>query len=171
MTTFRFATPNDAPALAALIERAYRGPEAAGAWTSEADLFAGPRTSLDEVSELIADPRSRFLVAEEASEIAGCALLQEKGPGRAYFGMFAIDPGRQLGGLGKAVLTEAEERVRTLWRASAMELTVISVREALIEYYVRRGYAHTGETEPFPFDETTGELRSDFHLVVLRKPL
>ena len=50
---FRYARKADAPALVDLIERAYRGPEAAGKWTSEASLLTGPRTNLDEIITLI----------------------------------------------------------------------------------------------------------------------
>ena len=51
---FRYAVQADAPALVALIERAYRGPETAGSWMSEAHLLKGPRTSHHDIATLIA---------------------------------------------------------------------------------------------------------------------
>ena len=37
--SFRYARQADAPALVALIERAYRSPDTAGSWVSEAHLL------------------------------------------------------------------------------------------------------------------------------------
>jgi ribosomal protein S18 acetylase RimI-like enzyme len=179
--SFRYAAQADTPVLVALIERAYRGPETAGSWVSEAHLLKGPRTSNAEISELIAQPDSRFLVAERSGRIVGCCLVQrlgttectsgDIGKGSAYFGMFAIDPTDHSTGIGKQILAEAERRVRDLWRSSAMVMTVINLREQLIGYYQRRGYALTGATMPFPFSETSGEVTRDFHLVEMKKNL
>jgi ribosomal protein S18 acetylase RimI-like enzyme len=74
--SFRYARQADTPTLVALIERAYRGEDTAGAWNSEAHLLKGPRTSVEEVSTLIGREDSRFLVAESDGRIAGCCLLQ-----------------------------------------------------------------------------------------------
>ncbi|MEP7209773.1 MAG: GNAT family N-acetyltransferase, partial [Alphaproteobacteria bacterium] len=114
---FRFAGPTDAVAIAALIERAYRGPETAGQWDSESHLLAGPRTNVEEIAGLIARDDSRFVVAEAGRRLIGCALIQQTtvadaiGPG-CYFGMFATDPTIRAAGLGKQVLAEAERRAR-----------------------------------------------------------
>ena len=132
-----------------LIERAYRSPETAGSWVSEAHLLKGPRTSHVEISALIAQPDSRFLVAERDGRILGCCLIQrlgntecssgDIGKGSTYFGMFAIDPASHSTGLGKHILAEAERRVRELWKSASMVMTVINLRDQLIEYYKRRG--------------------------------
>jgi ribosomal protein S18 acetylase RimI-like enzyme len=180
---FRYATQADVAILVDLIERAYRGPETAGSWMSEAHLLKGPRTSVEDISGLIAQPDSRFLVAEDFAEsrIIGCCLLQKTkavdgasgkpADAAAYFGMFAIDPSIHTSGLGKTVLAEAERRVRELWNAKAMVMTVISVRDLLIAYYQRRGYQLTGARHPFPFSESTGEVTRDFDLVEMKKDL
>ncbi len=175
--SYRCARQADASALVDLIERAYRGPETEGTWTSEAHLLRGPRTSLDEVLGLIAREDSRFLIAERDGAIAGCCLLQGlsqsagSGVNAAYFGMFALDPGAQGGGLGKKIIAEAERRIQDLWGATEMVMTVINVRTALIAWYERRGYHLTGATLPFPFSETSGETTRDFHLAEMRKRL
>ncbi len=184
--TFRYAIPADTPALVALIERAYRSPESDGRWSSEAHLLKGPRTSEEEISALIARDDTRFLIAEIDGRLAGCCLLQGLSPdpasktavyqdaqplNAAYFGMFAIDPTGHGGGLGKIVIAEAERRVRDLWRANQMVMTVINLRTELIGWYQRRGYALTGARIPFPFNETTGETTRDFDLVEMRKTL
>ena len=50
-------------------------------------------------------------------------------------------------------------------------MTVINVRTELIGYYQRRGYKLTGVRQPFPFNETTGEMTRDFDLVEMNKDL
>lgn len=179
--TFRHAVQSDVPALVALVERAYRSPETAGSWVSEAHLLKGPRTSGAEISGLISLADSKFIVAELDGRIAGCCLVQKTkavdghtrkpGEGAAYFGMFAIDPAIHSSGLGKKILAEAERQVREMWGVGAMTMTVINLRTELIAYYQRRGYALTGRTEPFPFSATTGETTRDFHLAEMRKDL
>lgn len=194
---FRYARKTDAPAIVDLIERAYRGPEAAGKWTSEADLLTGPRTSREEIVELVSRDDSRFILAEDDGALLGCCLVQgvSRGPASgsayaetfgvpdyhgskpapalnaAYFGMFAIEPGTHGAGLGKVVIAEAERRVKELWDANQMVMTVINLRGPLIEWYQRRGYRLTGATLPFPFSENSGETHRNFHLVEMRKDL
>jgi ribosomal protein S18 acetylase RimI-like enzyme len=198
--SFRYARQADTSSLVALIERAYRGEATAGRWNSEAHLLRGPRTSDQEISTLIAREDTRFLLAVTDGRIAGCCLLQGLGrdatrnwssadqahiPGAgstpctppvtetnaAYFGMFAIDPDIHGGGLGKLLLAEAERRVRDLWAANQMVMTVINLRTELIDWYKRRGYRLTGATLPFPFNDTSGETTRNFHLVEMRKDL
>lgn len=96
---FRIATTADTPVIVALIEAAYRGPETAGQWDSESHLLKGPRTNHTEINALISRPDSRFVVAEEAGRIIGCALIQQldvAAPATgAYPENFATDaPGR-----------------------------------------------------------------------------
>lgn len=93
--------------------------------------------------------------------------------GAAYFGMFSVRPGLQGGGVGRALLDEAERIAREEWRAEGLELTVIHLREELIQWYERRGYERTGERKHFPDDaERFGRPKQDgLELVVLRKSL
>ena len=89
----------------------------------------------------------------------------------AYFGMFAVDSSSRLAGVGKITLAECERQVQEIWRARALAMTVISLRETLIEWYGRRGYTRSGVRYPFPFSDKSGELRNDFDLVELKKTL
>jgi ribosomal protein S18 acetylase RimI-like enzyme len=172
MTDYRFdfATLADVPRLAALIERAYRGPEAARGWTNESELLAGPRSSPEEIDGLIREAEARFVTARSGDLLVACALIKREDPG-AYFGMFAIDPDAQGGGLGKLMMSRCEDAARELWGAKYLRLQVISLRDKLIEWYERRGFVQTGEHEPFPFDTATGALRTDFDLTSLKKLL
>lgn len=170
--TTRFATQDDVAAVAELIELSYRGPLAATGWTNEAGLLDTPRSDEAEVAGLVADEGSRFLLAEADGVLVACALLQRAGEA-AYFGMFAVDPRRQAGGVGSAVLAASERAARGLWGSTALTMSVISVRDELIAWYERRGYARTGEHLPFPFrvHPAVSDDRADFDLVQLSKPL
>jgi hypothetical protein len=52
-------------------------------------------------------------------------------------------------------------------------MVVVNVRETLIAWYQRRGYALTDETQPFPYgDDRFGRpLREDLHFVTLEKAI
>jgi ribosomal protein S18 acetylase RimI-like enzyme len=159
--TFRDASVDDVPALVELVESAYRGDSSRTGWTTEADILGGQRTDPDGVRDVVAHPDSRMLLAERDGVLIACCQLEHRGDA-CYFGMFAVRPGLQGGGLGKVVMAEAERVAREEWGATRMEMTVISVREELIAYYERRGYRRTGELSPFPYgDERFGLPQRD----------
>lgn len=170
--TFRSAAAADVPGLVALIESAYRGDSSRAGWTTEADILDGRRTDPGMVEDALSGAGKRMLVAEDGGRLIACCQLEDRG-GHAYFGMFAVDPARQGGGLGRKVLAEAERLARDEWGAKEMHMTVISVREDLIAWYVRRGYTRTGEKSPFPYgDERFGlPKRDDLEFELLVKPL
>ncbi|MEU8733824.1 MULTISPECIES: GNAT family N-acetyltransferase [Streptomyces] len=170
--TYRDATDADVDALVALIESAYRGDASRAGWTTEADILEGQRTDPQGVLEVVKAPDSRLLTVERDGRIVACCQLEHRGA-HAYFGMFAVSPALQGGGLGKAIIAEAERRARATWGVTEMHMTVISVREDLIAWYERRGYRRTGETTPFPYgDERFGiPQRDDLRFELLVKPL
>lgn len=71
------------------------------------------------------------------------------------------------------MLAEAERVARAEWAAGEMHMTVITVREELIAWYVRRGYIRTGKMSPFPYgDERFGlPQRDDLEFELLVKSL
>ncbi|MFJ2473707.1 GNAT family N-acetyltransferase [Streptomyces sp. NPDC087659] len=167
--SYRDATVSDVPALVELIESAYRGDSSRTGWTTEADILDGQRTDPEGVRQVIGASGSRLLVVERDGELVACCQLEHRGDA-AYFGMFAVRPGLQGGGLGRLVIAEAERLVGEAWGVSEMHMTVISVREELIAWYERRGYRRTGRMTPFPYgDERFGVPRRDdlqFELLV-----
>jgi ribosomal protein S18 acetylase RimI-like enzyme len=167
--TYRDADEADVPALVDLVESAYRGESSRAGWTTEADILEGQRTDPEGVREVIATPGSRLLVVERGGELVACCQLEHRGDA-AYFGMFAVRPGLQGGGLGRRVIAEAERLAAAEWGAREMHMTVISVRDELIAWYERRGYRRTGRMTPFPYgDERFGLPRRDdlrFELLV-----
>ena len=151
---FRSATEADVDAIVALVESAYRGEESRRGWTSEADLLEGQRTDPGSVRAVL----DHLILAFEAGELIGCCTLVPK-DGFAYFGMFAVRPGLQGSGTGSLVLAEAE-RIAAQQGASYVEMTVLSARQELIDFYLRRGYVDSGEQRPFPYgDERFGKPR------------
>lgn len=163
----RLATPADLPLLHPVIERAYRGDAARAGWTFESDLLAGPRTSLANLSAILASPADRLLVAlDDAATPVGCVQITDRGAGIAYLGLLCIDPARQAGGLGRRLVATAQDHAARLFAATTMEMTVIDSRVELIAWYQRRGYALTGERRPFPIP-----LDPPLAMVVLAKAL
>ncbi|MFE0036539.1 GNAT family N-acetyltransferase, partial [Streptomyces sp. NPDC059018] len=141
--SFHDATDADVPALVELIESAYRGDSSRAGWTTEADILDGQRTDPEGVRQVIGASGSRLLVVRRGDEMVACCQLEHRGDA-AYFGMFAVRPGLQGGGLGRLVITEAERLVREAWGVTEMHMTVISVREELLAWYERRGYRGGG---------------------------
>ncbi|HEY7323429.1 MAG TPA: GNAT family N-acetyltransferase [Streptosporangiaceae bacterium] len=156
-----------------LVESAYRGEASRTGWTTEADLLDGQRTDADAVAEMLRDPVSTLLLAEEAGQLVGCCRLERRPGGEAYFGLFSVQPVRQGEGVGRQLLAEAERMARDDWSATAMVMTVIAQRADLIAWYERRGYQRTGETEPFPYGNVRYGIprRPDLVFAVLAKPL
>lgn len=169
---FRTAEEADVPALVDLIESAYRGERSRGGWTTEADLLGGQRTDAEGVAAVVSDPDSRMLVVRRDGATVACCQLENRVQ-HAYFGMFAVRPGLQGGGIGRRVLAEAERVAHQDWGAREMHMTVITQRDDLIAWYERRGYRRTGALSPFPYgDERFGvPQRADLAFELLVKQL
>jgi GNAT superfamily N-acetyltransferase len=167
-------TDADIPAVARLMNRAYRGAETTG-WTSEAALITGDRTSAAMLRADLADSPAAVLlkwVEAPGAAFAGSVWLAPLGDDLWYLGSLTVDPVRQNDGLGRRILSAAEDWARGRG-ATRIHMTVINVRDTLIAFYGRCGYAPTGATEPFPYgDDRVGTpLRDDLAFVVLEKRL
>ena len=182
--TFRVATTSDddVDALLKLVRSAYRGEDSRKGWTTEADLLADERIDHDGIRAKIQEPHGVILMAhdDEGEEgegakgrLAACCELLRRDEHVSYFGMFAVDPNRQAGGIGRRVLAEAEAYARKEFGVARMEMTVIWTREELISWYVRRGYTRTDERRPFPYEHLVNgkALRDDLYFICLYKDL
>lgn len=165
------ATPADIPALVALLNSAYRGEESKKGWTTEADLLAGDiRTDEATIAQQIADPHSDMLKCEdETGQILGCVYLK-KNDDRLYLGMLSVQPGQQGRGIGKMFLRKAEEYAGEVGCAK-IYMQVITARTELNEWYLRHGYAPTGERFPFNVDIRYGKPTQELEFMVLEKTL
>ena len=168
--TFRPATLTDIPALIALVTSAYRGDASKQGWTTEADMLDGQRIDAEALRHDIERTDSRILLALENGEVVACAHVAIE-DGTGYFGMFAVSPDQQGSGVGKRMMAEAERLAREDWGLPGMRMTVIDIRDELIAFYERRGYARTGLKKPFPYgDERFGiPKRDDLRFEILEK--
>lgn len=168
--SFRDAGTQDVDGVVALVESAFRGEASRAGWTTEADLLDGQRTDAQEIQSIIAKPDARIRLAWLGSELVGCVRVERRGPA-GYIGMVTVSPTQQAVGLGSAILAEAERIVAKDLRLGTARMTVISIRTELVGWYERRGWARTGEREPFPHGDPRFGLprRPDLEFEVLSK--
>jgi ribosomal protein S18 acetylase RimI-like enzyme len=158
------------------VNSAYRGESSRQGWTTEADYLDGQRTDRATLTrDLAATPGARLLTWRDTPEgpLLGSVWLEPVGDGEAwYLGMLTVRPDLQDRGLGRALLAAAEAEAAAAG-ARRIRMTVVSIRDTLIAWYRRRGYAPTGEIRPFPYgDPLFGEpKRPDLEFVVLEKRL
>jgi ribosomal protein S18 acetylase RimI-like enzyme len=133
--SLREATDADVPEMIAMINAAFE----------EETLFvSAPRTHTAQMAQHF--QKGRFLLAHEIGKLVASVYYELRG-GRGYIGMLAVDPQHQRCGLGRAMMTAAEDVLRS-HGCKLAELTVINFRTALIAAYGRLGYAETGVEEP-----------------------
>jgi ribosomal protein S18 acetylase RimI-like enzyme len=167
--TLRAATPADAPALADLINRAYRGTPAQAGWTTEGHLLAGPRIDEAGLLALLAAPPAVLLQAEIGGQPAGCVYLQPQGEA-LYLSLLAVAPEAQAHGLGRRLLAAAEAHARQAG-CPRIRMSVLAQRPELLAWYERQGYHRTGASEPFPATTRFGQPRQPLRLLSLEKLL
>lgn len=164
------ATDADLPEAAALINLSYRGEAAELGWTHENGYVEGERICAEDLAEMITSrPRGTVLLRRDRADgpPVACVWLEPRDGGLWYLGLLAVRPKLQDQGHGRAVLEDAEAMVRAR-AGERVRLTVVHVRDSLIAWYERRGYALTGETEAFPQPD---RALQDLHLVVMEKRL
>ncbi len=149
-----------------LVNLAYRGDKG---WTKETGLLGGDRSNIEEVQAYMSDPNAHLLVAIDDDEILSCICIEKKEIG-AYIGFFAVHPRLQGKGIGKEVLSQAEDYASTKLRAQKYIMVVVSQRKELIAYYERRGYTRTGNISEYPVHLDVGNpLASGLTIEYLEK--
>ncbi len=134
MIPIRRAERGEADAIARVINAAFR--------PAEEFFVDGDRIAAEEVRDLF--DRGDFLVAGDYDGVVYVELRGE----RAYFGLLSVDPARQGGGIGRALVAAAEDYART-HACRYMDIRVVNLRTELLPLYQKLGYAQTG-TEPWP---------------------
>jgi predicted N-acetyltransferase YhbS len=164
------ATSADVPALNKLVNSAYRGESSRKGWATEADLIDGTRIDEAAMLDLINDKNTTVLKYTEDGVILGCVELRKEGD-TLYLGMLSVQPDLQAKGIGKKLMFAGEDFARKQG-CKKVSMTVVSVREKLIEWYVRHGYSLTGERKPFKMpDERFGIPRQPLEFVFMEKVL
>ena len=129
----RRAEPSDAPTLVIIINGAFR---------VERFFIEGDRIDIDQVRELLG--KGEFLIAEDT----GCVYVEPRGT-RCYLGLLSVNPAVQGTGLGRKLLTAAEQRARELC-CEFIDIRVVNLREELPPFYRRLGYVECGTSEFTP---------------------
>lgn len=152
----RTATQVDLPAILKLVNSAF-----------EVERFFKNQDRLN-AAELEEYFRSGvFLLTEDTGTVTGCIYVTRSGD-RAYFGLLAIDPGRQKTGIGRRLVAAAEEFARETG-ARFMDLRIINLRTELPGIYAKLGYRVTG-TAPYP-SERAHMLTQPVHFICMSKEL
>ena len=161
---------HDAVELNELVNSAYRGDSSRKGWTTEADLLDGTRVTTDLMQEILAKPDTTILKYAEDGKTLACVELRNHS-GRLYLGMLTVSPTLQGKGIGKIMLQAAENEAKNQ-KCLAIFMTVISVRNELIDWYKRHGYSETGERKPFNMPDTRwGIPKKPLEFIVLQKPI
>ena len=132
----RLAAVSEAPALASLINAAFR---------VEKFFIERDRIDLPQVESFFRT--GSFLVADDGG-LAACVYVEQRGP-RGYFGLLSVDPDRQKTGIGRRLVSAAEEHCRNMG-CGVMDLQLVNLRTELPAFYRRLGYLETQEPRPFP---------------------
>jgi GNAT superfamily N-acetyltransferase len=174
MPTLVPATDADIPGVVQLMNRAYRPQNGAAGWATETSYIDGDRTSEALFrADLTASPAANLLLWRLPSgHLQGSVWLEPLAGDQWYLGSLTVDPSAQNAGHGRQLLTAAEDWIQS-HGGRDIKITVVNVRDTLIAWYMRRGYQPTGETEPFPYDDTRfgTPKRPDLCFTILRKSL
>jgi len=140
------------------------------AFVSENAYKEGPRTDLNNLLQMMAEPTLQFLLLLDGTELIG-SVYSKKKEGKdslGYLGMISVLPSKQNLGLGTKLLQAAEGRLRELGCKIA-ELQVINLREDIIAYYKKRGYLQLSPENNRPFN--IPQLKVPCSFVVMQKSL
>jgi ribosomal protein S18 acetylase RimI-like enzyme len=168
--TIERATLADVAQLNNLVNSAYRGEEAKQGWTTEADLIDGTRIDEDILTDLINRADTTVLIYRQEGKVVGCVELRTEGS-RLYLGTLSVNPNIQNQGIGKKLLAAAEVFARKN-SCTTIFMSVISVRQELIDWYVRCGYSLTSARKPFVVpDARWGVPKIPLEFIFLEKKL
>lgn len=142
------ASMQDANELNVLINTAYRGEESKKGWTTEAEILGGIRIDQMTLKAMLEQGKGTIIkYCNGDGEILGTVYLEIKAPA-LYLGMFAVSPNAQNKGIGKSLLSFAEDFALAKG-CNTITLTVISTRVELVDWYKRHGYVATGNSIDF----------------------
>ncbi|MCU1232264.1 MAG: GCN5-related N-acetyltransferase [Candidatus Solibacter sp.] len=127
---------------------------------AEGFFVDGDRVSLDDVLHYF--ERGVFLVTDD---MTGCIYVELRGD-RAYFGLLSVDPARQKGGIGRALIVAAEAYGRE-HGCTFMDLRIVNLRAELPAFYGKLGYREAGTEEFTPGAPT----KLPCHFIKMQKSL
>lgn len=165
------ASLGDVADITALLNSAYRGESSKQGWTTEVHLIGGnQRTDEPSLTQVMSMADSIVLkYINDEQKIIGCVNLQLHG-NKIYLGLFSVAPNLQGMGIGKQLLNAAEEYATTI-HCETIYMSVIDVRDELINWYKRNGYAETGERKEFIEDAVSGNHLQPLAFIFLEKQI
>jgi len=152
----RPASPADRPRLIPVINAAF----------AIETFLEGTRTDDERLAAMM--QKGEILLVEDSSgQILACIYAETHGT-RGYLGMLAVNPARQRSGLGKRLLSAAEDHFRAKG-CEAVDISVLSLRPELLPIYRRLGFSETG-TEEFQMSRALKDNQK-CHCIKMSKPL
>ncbi|MDE3202330.1 MAG: GNAT family N-acetyltransferase [Acidobacteriota bacterium] len=153
---FRVAGAGDIAALVEMINAAF----------AVETFLEGPRTDAARLAAAM-EAGEILMAVDESENPVATANIERRGK-RAYMGLFGVDPKRQGQGLSRMILEEAELRLRAEG-VTAIDLTVLNLRQELLPIYRKLGFRETG-TLPFHMDQ---KVKPGFecHLIAMTKEI
>jgi len=148
----RFGEIADTPALVSLINIAF---------IPEQVAIDGDRIDAERLRPYF--KTGRLLVLEDDQGLAGCVYAEVRGA-RGYIGLLAVRTELKGSGLGRKLMSSAEEYLANAG-CEAADLRTISAREDLVPMYMHLGYRQTG-TEAMPPEVP---LKIPCHFIVMSK--
>ncbi len=171
----RRAVLDDADEIVRVVNAAYRNDldEKSKAWTTEARLVKGPRIELETARKNLVDVEQLFIfVAAKREEGKICGTVQvTPNDDAGFIGMLSVDPEMQTAGLGKKLLSFAEDFIKNELVLSFARMRVLTERPELLQFYHRRGYEKRGEPFEIKSLSSCEELKQQIHFILLEKKL
>lgn len=164
-----------------LINAAYRTSDT-HSWTNESTLVSGSRISVEMLTTLIEQSQNLntkdcLYVATvhdpetKLENILGCIAVT-KFENTIEIGTFAVQPNLQNSGIGKQILTVLESlMIRNHPNVNSFRMWVLDLRIELINFYQRRGYVLTGQSESYPIDAGVGKPLKDLNVLEMIKEI
>lgn len=150
----RFGEPADTADLVPLINVAFLPEQVA---------IEGDRITAEKLQLFFAN--GKFLMLEDAGGLAGCVYAEVRGR-RGYIGLLALRPELKGRGLGRVLMSRAEEYLVSAG-CEAADLRTISARTDLVPMYRHLGYQETG-TAAMPPEIS---LKIPCHFIIMSKSL
>jgi GNAT superfamily N-acetyltransferase len=150
----RKAVQDDVPNIVTLINRAF---------SVEKFFKSGERTDIAQVADMMRN--GEFLLLSDAGALIACVFVRITGE-RAYAGTLAVEPSQQKAGIGRRMMSEAEDYARARG-CEVLDIRIVNVRPELSEIYTRLGFVPTGIESA----EVIKTATQPVHFITMSKPL
>jgi N-acetylglutamate synthase-like GNAT family acetyltransferase len=160
----RLATESDLQDISDLINLTYSGYSGKRGWTSEVDLISGQKVTPKSIEN------NKCIIIKKNGKLVGSVFSEPRFESDClYIFGLTVRPEWQNKKIGSDLLFAAEIAAR-IEKLSKTEVTVLSPRKELLDWYKRRGYKDYGVRMPVPENIGIPKVK-DLEFVVLTKDL